>query len=384
MGVPTGQAKAYPTDAIGLGGVRFSLPARTRGTQNSTRWDRRSLSVVCLLTCFSLSLHAAPPPATAVAFSPDGKLLAAPGSKQLLVWDPATGKLTRKLGPLPGAIRAIAFAPDGKSLALALGVPGRSGSLTLIDLATSQITALPTTPDEQLAVSFSPDGKFLAAGGTNQLVEVWRVGGHAAADLQLAATLKTHTGWITGLAFTPDSKVLASSSLDQHVKIWDTADWTEKLELPQNPNGAINGVAYSPEGDLLAFAVAGAEERALRTWFARNAFEELDPARRNVRVQTRALDTGTCLPLAVAFLATPPTGQSRLLAACSDRNVRIMARGGGLQATLAGATDWVYAVAASPDGKSIAAASADGAVRIWNPTGKLLFTLREETPEATK
>ena len=307
---------------------------------------------------FSALLAHGATPVTAVAFSPDGKLLATPGRKQLLLWDAATGKLTRKIGPLPGTVRAIAFAPDGKSLALALGVPGRSGTLSLIELSTGQIANLEKTEDEMLAVAFSPNGKLLATGGANQIVEVWRV-----ADRQLAATLKTHAGWISGVAFSPDGKVLASSSLDQRVKIWDTADWTEKLELPQNPNGAVNGVAFSPEGDLLAFAVGGAEERALRTWRAQNAFEELDPARRNVRLQTRALDTGTCVPLAVTFLATPPAGQSRLLAACSDRNVRIMARGGGLQATLTGAGDWVYAVAGSPDGKLVAGASGDGSVR---------------------
>ena len=334
-----------------------------------------SLPVLLFLTASSYAAT----PITAVAFSPDGKTLVSGGQKQLLLWDSATGKLTRRIGPLGGAVRGLAFTKDGAALAVAEGVPGRSGAVSLIELASGQVTTLEKSSDEMLAVAFSPDGKLLATGGTNQTVEVWRV-----AERQLAATLKTHAGWITGVAFSPDGKVLASSSLDQRVKIWDTADWSEKLELPQNPNGAVNGVAYSPEGDLLAFAVAGAEERALRTWRAQNAFEELDPARRNVRVQTRPFDTGTCVPLAVAFLASVPAGQSRMLAACSDRNVRIMNRNGGVLATLAGAADWMYAVTGSTDGKLVAGASGDGAVRLWNAAGKLLFTLREETAEGTK
>jgi WD40 repeat protein len=52
-----------------------------------------------------------------------------------------------------------------------------------------------------------------------------------------------------------------------------------------------------------------------------------------------------------------------------------MGPGGNTIATATGHTDWVYAVAASPDGLRLASGSGDGTVKIWGPAGKLLLTL---------
>jgi WD40 repeat protein len=310
-----------------------------------------------------------------VAFSPDGKVLVSGARKEVVVWDAASGRLARRIGGLSGVVRGLAFSPDGKTLAVAEGVPGRAGAVSLVDFASGGVTGLKKADDEMLAVAFSPDGKLVAAGGTDRIAVVWRV-----ADRQVVATLKGHAGWVTGVAFSPDGKLLATSGGDQRVKVWDTANWSERIELPQNMTGAVNGVAFSPEGDLMAFAVGGAEERALRIWRTVLVAEETDPGKRNARLQTRPLDTGACVPLAVAFLAMAAPGQSRMLAACSDRTVKVMGHGGGVQATLAGATDWVYAVAGSADGKWVAGGSGDGLVRIWDAAGKLLATMKEDAP----
>jgi WD40 repeat protein len=70
-----------------------------------------------------------------------------------------------------------------------------------------------------------------------------------------------------------------------------------------------------------------------------------------------------------------------MLVGCTDKTVRLMGPGGNTIATATGHTDWVYAVAASPDGLRLASGSGDGTVKIWGPAGKLLLTLAEGTTQ---
>jgi hypothetical protein len=115
------------------------------------------------------------------------------------------------------------------------------------------------------------------------------------------------------------------------------------------------------EGDLLVFATGGPEEHALHLWRTQNAFTEMDPTRPNLRAnlaQTRAVDTGACVPLSVAFVKAQP--RSRMVVGCTDRTIRLLGNGGNSIAMLTGLADWVYSVAAAPDGQQIAAGSADG------------------------
>jgi WD40 repeat protein len=328
---------------------------------------------VLVLAALAVSAHAAPP-VTAVAFTPDGRFVVSGGHQRFLVWNAQSNKLERTIGGFSGRVRALAFVPDGQTLAVAEGVPGRSGAVSLVDFASGAITNLAKADDEMLAVAFSADGKLVAAGGTNNTVEIWSV-----ADRKPVATLKGHTGWITGIAFSPDGKFLATSSLDKTVRIWDPAKWTERIQLPQTATGEINGVAIAPEGDILVFAEGSNEEHSLRIWRTQNNAIELDPNRPNLatqRVQTRPLDTGTCIPLAVTFVPGPP--HSRMIAACSDHTLRLFGPNGNTFPNVTGHTDWVYSVAASADGKWFASGSGDGTVKIWTAAnGKLANTLTE-------
>jgi WD40 repeat protein len=308
----------------------------------------------------------------AIAFSPDGRWVVSGGHGELKIWNAASGRLDRRIGGIEGRTRAIAFRSDGQALAVATGVPGRSGAVSLIDFGGGDATRIAESKDEMLAAAFSPDGKWLAFGGTDTTIGIWSLG-----DRRLAATIQGHTGWITGLSFSPDGKLLASGSADRTVGIWDAKTWKSLLLLPLTPSDPVNAVAFSPESDLLAYA---SEEHAIRVWRTQNAFTEVEttrPGRRNALYQTRAIDTGACLPLGVAWIKGPQ--RSRIVAGCSDHTLRIVGPAGNQPMTLTGHADWVYAVAVSPDGSRIATGDGDGTVRLWGPGGRPIATLSEET-----
>jgi WD40 repeat protein len=318
----------------------------------------RAASLVLLALC----LRAAPPPVTALAFSPDGKLLAAGGYQEVQLWDAAANRLLRKAGHFPGQIRALAFR-DAHTLGVAEGVAGRSGSVSLLDLETGALTPIQQSKDEILALAFSPDGKLLATGGTDSIVRIYE-------GTDLKHELKSHSGWITGVAFSPDGKLFASASADRTARVWLTSTWAEEFQLPTQLTEPVNSLAFSLESDLLVFATGGSDEHAIRIWRTQGAFTEIDPTRPNMKTnlaQTRPVDTGACVPLSVVFVKSQP--RSRMIVGCTDKTVRLLGNGGNAIASLPGPADWVYAVAAAPDGQKIAAASADGSVRFWTANG---------------
>jgi WD40 repeat protein len=97
-----------------------------------------------------------------------------------------------------------------------------------------------------VSVSFSPDGKALAAGWGSfpriGEVTLWDI-----ATGKARATLKGHTGGLTSVTFSPDGKTLASASDDQTVKLWDVATGKETATFKGHSEW-VKSVSFSPDG----------------------------------------------------------------------------------------------------------------------------------------
>jgi roadblock/LC7 domain-containing protein len=150
----------------------------------------------------------------AVAFSPDGRLLAtASADGTVWLWDPATGEHQRALTRHDGAVNGVAFSPDGRLLATA----SQDGTARLWDPATGEHLRALTGHDSLVrAVTFSPDGRLLATASADGTIWLWdpATGEHLRA-------LTGHTSEVRGMAFSPDGRLLATASGDKKVRLWD-------------------------------------------------------------------------------------------------------------------------------------------------------------------
>jgi len=302
-------------------------------------------------------------PISAVAFSPDGKTLAAGGYKEVLLWDLAAAKLAKRIGAgqLAGRVGALAFLGNGPMLAVGDGVPGKSGAVRILDSSTGALArAFQEPPDEVRCLAVSADGALLAAGGACREVHVWGL-----KDGKLVQTIKGHEDWVEGVCFSPDGQLLATASADKTLQIWNVSTWERTLRASHGE--ALHGVAFSPDSKSTAATVGGPGERAVHI-------------RRNDSPRSsQAVATGEGMPLGTLW----PQKGNRLYAACSDKTVKAIGVYGGVMATFQGHTDWVYAVASSADGSRLASGSADGTVRLWNAAdGKLLATLVQLAPRS--
>jgi WD40 repeat protein len=152
----------------------------------------------------------------AVAFSPDGSLLASASNDHTVrLWNPSTGQEVQK--PVGGTVSvdAVAFSPDGSLLASG----SNDKTVRLWNPTTGQeVQKLEGHTDGARAVVFSPDGSLLASGSNDKTIRLWNP-----TTGQEVQKLEGHTGPVHAVAFSPDGSLLASVSNDDTVRLWNPA-----------------------------------------------------------------------------------------------------------------------------------------------------------------
>jgi len=186
-------------------------------------------------------------PIASLKVSPDGNVLAVGGYREVRLFDPIAGKLLGTLTGHADYVRSIAFSPDGKMLAAAGGAPQSEGEIKIWDTQSHQLLKeLRGHKDCIYSIAWSQDGKFLASGSYDRMVKLW----DASTGKELR-NLQDHIDAVFSVSFSPNGKLLASASQDRSVKIWDVASGKRLFTLSDASDG-LTSVAYSPTGSRVA------------------------------------------------------------------------------------------------------------------------------------
>ncbi len=190
----------------------------------------------------------------AVAFSPDGSILAScSGDRTIKLWDVETWRCFHTFKEHTSWVWSLAFSPDGKTLA--------SGSydrtVKLWNIKTGKcINTLTGHPSSLLSVAFSPDGTLLASSGYEQVIKLW--------DVLTGECLKTweaHQSRVWCVAFSPDGTTLATAGDDRIIRLW-AIDTGECLQALNGHSSQVMSLQFD-DNELI---VSSSGDNTIKTW----------------------------------------------------------------------------------------------------------------------
>lgn len=328
----------------------------------------------------------------ALAWSPDGELLACASSKTVRLYEVATGRELRCLRGHNGWVLSVAFSPDGQTL-----VSGSSdNSVRLHEVATGrELRCFQGHNGWVRSVAFSEAGE-IASGSDDRSIRLWDI--TSAGEF---ACLTGHEGAIRSLAFGPGGNLLASGSADTTIRLWDITVRREIWRLLGHVS-SITSVALSPDGEILA---SGSDDQTLRLWEVTRGREirRLHGHKSPVTCvafspdgQRIASGSGADVVLwgvssgreierfrghdaPVAGVAFHPEGHT-LASSSDDKTVRLWETSSGREILrLMGRSNDIGSVAFSPDGQRLASGCESEAVQLWEvATGRQIRRLQEE------
>lgn len=335
-----------------------------------------------------------------VAWSPDGQFVLSSGDDSCLkIWQVELGVLSAEF-EIGDKVMSLSAAPDGSLAAVVLG----SGAVKVIDFETGAESSLGQYPSGVSALSWSFDGRYLAAGTARQILiwdweeqklvqsinaenEILALGwgrkSHLLAsgshrgiiDLWSAQTganllhITGHTRAVKALAWSPQGDSLASAGDDGTIRIWDLVGRKEKAQLRPGTTGPVEDLAWSPDGTYLA---SGGHDYLVRVWnitkgeylgafterikrFMREEGFEFAVAMKNVSHED-----------IVFSISWAPNGK-KLASASWDQTVAIWDVASGKQRVdIRNRQGWITTVAWSPHGDQVAFGGYDQVVHIYN------------------
>ncbi|WP_286396623.1 serine/threonine-protein kinase [Pseudanabaena mucicola] len=236
------------------------------------------------------------------------------------------------------AIYGVALSSDGKTLAA-------GSSERVIDfwdiVAGQKLQSLNGNTGRVYDIYFSPDGKKIVSGSDDRKVIIWDV-----KTSKILRTLEGHQERVYTTIFSPDGKMIASSGADRTIRLWN-ADTGKPINIFQEKSWVYD-VSFTPDGKLLASAC---QDGAIHLWNVETG-----------KIVKTLSESGS----SVRSIAYSNSGKL-IAAAMEDNTVRLWdAATGQLKEVLTGHTGEVHTLDFSKDDRLLATGSADKTVRVWH------------------
>jgi WD40 repeat protein len=341
-------------------------------------------------------VYTRPPVITSMDYAPDGQLLAIAGFHEVLLVKADGSELVARLIGVSERIESVQFSPDGKRLLVTGGLPGLMGEVQVWDIAERKLlVSVPITYDTVYGGSWSPDGKLIALGCSDNTVRAIE-----SATGKQVLFQGAHNDWVRDTVFSHDGSHLMTVGRDMTSKLTEVA--TERFVdnitsiTPGALKGGVNAIARHPDRDEIVVGGADGVAKVYRVFrlTARRIGDDANLIREMPAMKGRVFDvdvsadgkriaavssldgSGMLHVYSYEFNTDLPDDikkiQEKTVQGRSADEKKKMEEYHAQDVKLIAAAEFartsLYTVTFSPDGQHVAAAGGDGTVRVFDTT----------------
>ncbi len=291
-----------------------------------------------------------PPVITALAYSPDGSVLAVSGYREVLLHRADGSHLEARLVGAANRIQSLAFSPDGKRLIAAGGTPARFGEVQIWDVAARKLErSARVSSDTLFGAALAPDGSRIAVGCSDNTLRVLET--DTGKEIH---KLTHHENWVLGAVFGIDGKRIVSVGRDRAAKLIDASSgaFIENVNLLRDE---LSAIVRHPRRD---WVLIGGQDRVPYLYMMDR------PRAMKIADDTTLVRKFEAQAGPIVALAFSPDGNRIAVAGAGPEAVIYDLRTGERAGACPAPQGGIYTLVFHPGGEQLATGGFDGRVRI--------------------